>query len=1014
MNDPRGSLWRKWDLHVHTPASIVQNYGGGTEEAWDSFFADIELLPPEFKVIGINDYIFLDGYRKVLEAKKGGRLANIDLFLPVIELRLDKFGGTTGALSRVNYHVIFSNEIDPELIQHQFLNAIQVGYQLAPQHSHLKWNAVVTRESLTELGQLIIQSVPEEERHRYGSPLKEGFNNLNFSLDRIQECLRFHYFEGMFVTAVGKTEWADIKWTDQSIADKKNIINTADIVFVSAKSIESFHRAQEALSLARVNSRLFDCSDAHSFSDATDKDRIGHCFTWVKADPTFAGLLQALHEPADRIFIGDRPEKLEDIARNKTKYIHSVKIYKKEGADLDEIWFDNEIVFNSELVAIIGNKGTGKSALTDIIALLGNSHCAEFSFLSKTKFRNPRDYKADHFEAILEWEDGESICRGLADKVAEHEVEMVKYIPQHYFEEICNELEVGESSRFNSELKEVIFSHIAEPDRLGLDSLDKLIAYKTAEIQRGVELLKLKLAEINERIIELERRVSPDYRMQLEERIKSKDHELWVHEANQPSILSPPDQESAVDRIISEKREQVAKIESKIAEKRRQLNEQQKLFSLIKKLKERIDQFKRQYETFQREYEAEMTPLGISMDTLVRIEFDRTPLEQMADQLTVRIRTIEKEFDLSNSDGLVCKKAVIEEEIEALQRQLDVSSREYQDSLKQYELWEQKKGEIIGDNETPNSLEYCKEQLRRSLEVLPEKLDLERAHREEISCQIHKEMQKIAAIYEELYAHVQEAINSHDLMRQSTYELSFEVSLEEAQFCDKFFRFISQGVRGTFCGRSEGRKRLKELLALYDFNEQSDIITFLQKILESLEKDLRGSEEEVTGVRSQLRKEVTLQDLYTFLFSLEFLEPRYALLLNGKDLRQLSPGERGVLLLIFYLLVDKNDCPLILDQPEENLDSQSVYELLAPCVKAAKRRRQLFIVTHNPNLAVVCDAEQIVHAFIDKTAGNRVCYTTGAIENPEINKRVVDVLEGTWPAFTNRESKYMQVEGSAP
>ena len=73
---------------------IVQNYGGNTAVAWETFIADLEKLPPEFRVLGINDYIFVDGYERVLKAKREeGRLRNIDLILPVIELRLDKFAG---------------------------------------------------------------------------------------------------------------------------------------------------------------------------------------------------------------------------------------------------------------------------------------------------------------------------------------------------------------------------------------------------------------------------------------------------------------------------------------------------------------------------------------------------------------------------------------------------------------------------------------------------------------------------------------------------------------------------------------------------------------------------------------------------------------------------------------------------------------------------------------------------------------------------------------------------------
>jgi len=52
-NERIGSTWKKWDLHVHTPASIVNNYPGQLEEAWEAFFSDLEALPPDFKVIGV-------------------------------------------------------------------------------------------------------------------------------------------------------------------------------------------------------------------------------------------------------------------------------------------------------------------------------------------------------------------------------------------------------------------------------------------------------------------------------------------------------------------------------------------------------------------------------------------------------------------------------------------------------------------------------------------------------------------------------------------------------------------------------------------------------------------------------------------------------------------------------------------------------------------------------------------------------------------------------------------------
>ena len=113
----------------------------------------------------------------------------------------------------------------------------------------------------------------------------------------------------------------------------------------------------------------------------------------------------------------------------------------------------------------------------------------------------------------------------------------------------------------------------------------------------------------------------------------------------------------------------------------------------------------------------------------------------------------------------------------------------------------------------------------------------------------------------------------------------------------------------------------------------------------------------LTGlVAPLLRKDKTATDVYDLLFGLSFLEPRYSLLFQETQIEQLSPGQRGALLLIFYLLVDKGRNPIILDQPEENLDNETVVSLLVPVLTEAKKRRQIIMVTHNPNLAVVCDA----------------------------------------------------------
>ena len=299
----------------------MQNYGGNTEAAWETFLCDLEKLPPEFKVIGINDYIFIEGYERVLKEKReNGRLTNIDLLLPVVEFRLDKFAGVVkkdehgnysqSDWNRINLHVIF-DELDPEVIRQQFLNALAPCYNLIPDSTHLngKWQAVITPASLTQLGQMIVDAAPADKKAAYGSPLQEGFNNLCVSLESIVQALNKHPLTDRYLLAVGKTEWENMKWDDQSIAEKRNVINGVQLVFTAAPNPESYEAARKRLADSNVKSTLLDCSDAHALSTSDNKDRIGNCFTWIKADSTFEGLRQAVTEFDQRVFVGDVPLK---------------------------------------------------------------------------------------------------------------------------------------------------------------------------------------------------------------------------------------------------------------------------------------------------------------------------------------------------------------------------------------------------------------------------------------------------------------------------------------------------------------------------------------------------------------------------------------------------------------------------------------------------------------------------------------------------------------------------------
>jgi exonuclease SbcC len=351
------STWSKWDLHVHTPFSIVHEYKSDkNENIWEKYIKEIEKLK-YIKVLGINDYWFIDGYKKVLEYKKNGKLKNINLILPVIELRLEHLVGNDKT-NKINYHIIFSNELKPEEIEEEFIKKIEIkNFE----------NRSLTKENLIKYGKKILSETPKEKRNS-SSPLQLGFNNFAVDLNKIKNLLKKSLFKDKYLIAIGKNEWEDFRW-DGSADIKKSLINEADIIFVSSPTIENFKNSKKKLLDANVNDLLIHTSDAHKFSnsDQTTSKELGHCFTWIKAKPTFEGLKQVIYESKYRLKISE--EKLfEPIS-----YIKSVDINFRENIRFKDTGFcfsrvKETIYFSPNFTCIIGGRGSGKSTLLNLIA----------------------------------------------------------------------------------------------------------------------------------------------------------------------------------------------------------------------------------------------------------------------------------------------------------------------------------------------------------------------------------------------------------------------------------------------------------------------------------------------------------------------------------------------------------------------------------------------------------------------------------------------------------------------
>ena len=193
--------------------------------------------------------------------------------------------------------------------------------------------------------------------------------------------------------------------------------------------------------------------------------------------------------------------------------------------------------------------------------------------------------------------------------------------------------------------------------------------------------------------------------------------------------------------------------------------------------------------------------------------------------------------------------------------------------------------------------------------------------------------------------------------------------------------------------------------------------------LRELNRILTEGETSKRPIVDQLGSEYSIRDFYNWLFNTECYDVEYGIKYEKVDLDKLSPGRKGVVLLMIYLDVDRDYRPLIIDQPEENLDNRSVYSTLVEYFRRAKKKRQIILVTHNANLVVNADADQVIVANFDFDRAKQATvieYVSGSLEfskKPDpgqpnvlaaqgIREHVCEILEGGDEAFQRRESKY--------
>ena len=1016
----RGSEWRKWDLHIHTPASFhwegpkFNSYPDSPENTHivDEMIHALNTAEPA--VFAIMDYWTFDGWfalKRRLVQPGAPRLEKT--VFPGIELRL-----VAPMEGRLNAHVLFSDKIDDQELR-DFRASLNVALINRPLSDFsLKSLARTVGDDLLRSRGFEKREVDQSDE----TALKAGSTVAEITCESYKHAIR-SVPNGLalgFMPFNTNDGIADVKWQEHyayvlELFDTSPIFETrTPALWAAFAGIETEDNrnwiSNFQYALGNIPRLAVSGSDAHRFTgEPGNNNRRGYGdypsdkTTWIKANPTFDGLKQAIKEPAKRSFIGSAPPKCLLVKNNRSQFIDKLEVIKSSDSPSVDAWLDGtKLALNNDMVAIIGNKGSGKSALADITALLGNSKQSHhFSFLKENRFRGKTGEPAKHFKAKITWSDEQVLEKNLNENPATENVELVKYIPQGHFEELCNSHVSGNSSAFENELRSVIFSHADESIRLGAYDFDQLIEQQESSLRSNLENLRSELHKINWQIESVENQMTDEVRKGIEEQLNQKKRLLEEHLKNRPpEVPEPTDKLSPEQQKAAEK---VASISAELEDKKNKRKEyQEEIANLAAKrkacesIKEGLEVVERAVQQFSTEFDVDLKLLSLEAGDIIKLKVDKNSIHDI--EKVTSNRDIELKAGIQRLDS--DEKSLIDQRA-SLNAQLNAPQQLYQKYLDQLKLWEERKLELEGSKESPDTLEGLKHR-KEQLEKLPIRRDRLRDQRIVLTGKVYDILEDQRKKREALFEPVQSLIQNNALIRNE-YKLQFSAELSTTidQVSSKLFSIIKQ-ASGEFRGESESFAVIKDLIDRHDFYNKESALSFVSELHNKLEA---ASKNEV-GIASILRKDRDAHEVYDFIFSLDYLEPRYTLTFQDAQIEQLSPGQRGALLLIFYLLVDKGNNPIILDQPEENLDNETVVSLLVPVLTEAKQKRQIIMVTHNPNLAVVCDAEQIIHCEFDRTNGHRMTYTPGAIECSEIKNRVVDVLEGTMPAFDNRRVKY--------
>lgn len=929
-----GSQWRRWDLHVHTPDSILESQ---YKMDWDGYIDFIESKGEEVAVVGITDYYSISGYKKILDYRRKGRLDNLKEVFPNIELRVTP---ETQRTKGINIHLI----VDPRDEDHVRRIEDALSRLIYSYHGQ-KYGCV--EQQLIDLGKAIREDVSREEA------LKEGVNQFKPSYDVFREWYaseRWLKENSVVVVANASTDGASGIRDNGFLATRKDIYNFSDMIFSgNPKDAEHFMggggRSRE--DVVNDYGKIIPCihgSDAHSLEKVFEPDLKRYC--WIKADTNFDGFRQILYEP-ERV-------KIQELPPERKPGYQTIKRVRYVDSSGDELFSDSWIPLNEDLNTIIGGKSSGKSMLLYHIAKSVNPAEVENSVL-KAKASTYDDLKGIDFE--VEWNNGEVVKISDGDNVQEYKA--ITFIPQLYINQLA--------------------------DKDGKDDLNELISKVLMQNPSYKEFVE----DVEEEIRNI--------RSVISEKIDNRFALLGQHKKlkdEMSEIGSAHAVESEMDKIKTSA-EQLRRKSDFTSEDEREFNRLSRMKFYNEKARDKLYSFKSKLESVLKTVEENSDKWKKDINSDIRLK------SGLSERSTV-FSDLRSTFDGYFSVAVESFQEKVESKLSSIPDRINVIERKLviiHDLLHPLEAKVKDKSEL--------------ERLNKLLKAEEEKIKLINEKQKSIisvvesgkrcRSEIDENYTNMVGFYRELCEKVTEYQVDEDIRIEAALSINHE----------RFENFV-----GCFNRTGNMKPFLGDLMGEEGYNlDPSSIESNVYSIASKI-----ASEE-----TPQLRKHASYQDAFKLLYG-DYFVVDYVVTYKEDDIVHMSPGKRGLVLLSLMLELSNSAHPILIDQPEDNLDNRTIYSELKDFVKRCKGKRQIIMVTHNANLVVSADAECVIVADQkvqnnDSLVGGdyRFDYFGGSLElsyeNSEgesyerlsdmgIRQHVCHVLEGGVAAFKERERKY--------